>query len=186
MSKGTLKGLVIGLAVVAAVIFAFQLTSAHPPWAPGHGGPGYYGRGPGMGPGPGHGWHQGYGRMMYGPYGRFDPGAKKTVSGEVVRVERETPVPGGRWGGYHLVLKTASEGELEVELGPAFFIDRQNFELRPGDRVEVEGFAFTHGGAPAVIASKVKRGDAVLTLRDEAGFPLWAGFRREPGYFYRR
>ncbi len=167
MSKSALKGIVIGLAVAAAIVFAFGLTSAQPPWGYGYGPPGYYGRGPGWG----------YGPMMMGSYARFDPQAKKTVTGEVVRVERETPAPVVPWGGYYqLILKTEKEGELEVMLGPTFFIDRQKFELKADDPVEVEGFAVSYGQAPILFASKVKKGSAVLALRDEAGFPLWAGY----------
>lgn len=34
------------------------------------------------------------------------------------------------------------------------------------------------GGKPALIAAQVKKGDEVLKLRDDAGFPVWSGWRR--------
>ncbi|HEU4344281.1 MAG TPA: hypothetical protein VFU31_22205 [Candidatus Binatia bacterium] len=46
------------------------------------------------------------------------------------------------------------------------------------DRVEVKGARITFEGKPAIIASEVKKGDEVLRLRDDAGFPVWAGWRR--------
>jgi len=42
----------------------------------------------------------------------------------------------------------------------------------------VKGSRFTLGGKPAIIAAEVKKGDEVLKLRDDAGFPMWIGWRR--------
>jgi hypothetical protein len=33
-------------------------------------------------------------------------------------------------------------------------------------------------GKPALIAAEVKKGDALLRLRDESGIPAWAGWRK--------
>jgi len=33
-------------------------------------------------------------------------------------------------------------------------------------------------GKPAIIAAEVKKGDSTLVLRDSAGIPPWAGWRR--------
>jgi hypothetical protein len=59
------------------------------------------------------------------------------------------------------------------------------FELAPGEqsrnthiRVEVKGSRVTFAGNPAIIAAEVKKGDALLKLRDENGIPAWAGWRR--------
>ena len=47
-----------------------------------------------------------------------------------------------------------------------------------GDLVVVKGSRVTFAGNPAIIAAEVKKGDAVLKLRDENGFPAWAGWRK--------
>jgi hypothetical protein len=39
----------------------------------------------------------------------------------------------------------------------------------------------TLGGNPAIIATEVKKGDEVLKLRDDAGFPVWSGWRETLG-----
>jgi hypothetical protein len=44
--------------------------------------------------------------------------------------------------------------------------------------VEVKGSRVTFEGKPAIIAAEVKKGDEVLKLRDENGFPMWSGWRR--------
>jgi hypothetical protein len=50
--------------------------------------------------------------------------------------------------------------------------------LKNGDSVEVKGSRVTFAGNPAIIAAELKKGDAVLKLRDDNGVPAWAGWRR--------
>lgn len=113
------------------------------------------GRGPGAGPG----------RRV------FDPATVVTVSGAVEKVEK---IPRGGRDGVHLTL-TTPEGSLQVHLGPGSYLERQKFEVAKGDQLEVTGSKVTIRGSPALIAQTVKKGDAVLTLRDAAGVPAWAG-----------
>ena len=77
----------------------------------------------------------------------------------------------------HLTLKT-EKGLLSVHLGPEWYIVRLDGKLAKGDLVEVKGSRVTFAGNPAIIAAEVKKGDAVLKLRDENGFPAWAGWRK--------
>jgi hypothetical protein len=51
-------------------------------------------------------------------------------------------------------------------------------KIEAKDKVEVKGSKITFGGKPAIIAIEVKKGDEVLKLRDDAGFPVWSGWRR--------
>lgn len=118
--------------------------------------PGPHGPGPMAGPMAGRG---------------YDPATVQTVAGEIAEVRR---LDGRRGGGVHLML-TTSAGPLDVHLGPSWFVDQQAVKLAKGDRVEVTGSRVTVDGQPALVARLVKRGDAALTLRDEAGVPAWAG-----------
>lgn len=119
----------------------------------------------------GGGWGPGssYSRM-------YDPQTVETVSGEVTVVNRITPMRGMRYG-VHLQVKTG-KGTVSVHLGPGWFIEHQNIKIRSGDTVEVKGSRIMFDGKSAIIAAQVKKGDEVLTLRDENGFPVWAGWRR--------
>jgi hypothetical protein len=85
--------------------------------------------------------------------------------------------PGGGAGrlGVHLAVRTANDSVVTVALGPATYLARQSLRLAAGDRVEVRGTRMTIAGAPGVVASEVRRGDAVLALRDARGMPLWRG-----------
>ena len=66
------------------------------------------------------GWGPGsaYGRM-------YDPKTVETVTGEVVKVDRITPMR-GMSGGVHLVVKT-DKGDVSVHLGPQWYLENQEW-----------------------------------------------------------
>jgi len=76
--------------------------------------------------------------------------------------------------GIHLKVKTDTE-TISVHLGPAWFIERQDISIEKGDTIEVKGSKITFNGAPAVIAAAVEKEEQELRLRDDNGFPVWAG-----------
>ncbi len=110
-------------------------------------------------------------------YGRlYDPKTVESISGEVVKVDTITPWK-GMSSGVHLLVKTDKE-TISVHLGPAWYVERQDVKITPGDKVEITGSRITFQGKPAIIASELKKGDEILRLRDENGFPIWSGWRR--------
>jgi hypothetical protein len=117
------------------------------------------------------GWGQGatYNKM-------YNPATVETVTGEVVAVDKITPTKGMSYG-IHLKLKTDKE-TVSVHLGPGWYIERLDTKIEKGDTIQVTGSRVTFKGAPAIIAAQVKKGDAVLKLRDDNGFPVWAGWKR--------
>jgi hypothetical protein len=126
---------------------------------------------------PGFRWRGGDGWGRGGAYDRlYDPKTVETVSGEVVKVEQMTPMTGMGYG-VHLILKTAKE-TIPVHLGPAWYVERQDAKIEPKDQIEVKGSRITFEGKPAIIAAEIHKGDETLVLRDDAGFPAWAGWRQ--------
>jgi hypothetical protein len=117
------------------------------------------------------GWGPGtqYNRM-------YDTKTVETIAGEVTKVDRITPAK-GMSGGVHMLVKTDKE-TLSVHLGPSWYLENQDVKIEPKDKVEVKGSRITFGGKPAIVAAEVKKGDDVLKLRDDAGFPVWSGWRR--------
>jgi hypothetical protein len=114
-----------------------------------------------------------------GHYGRmYDPKSVEIISGRVITVERITPRAGMSYG-VHATLQTEKE-TISVHLGPGWYIENQDVKIEPQDRIEVKGSRVTLAGKPAIIAAEVKKGDELLKLRDESGFPVWAGWRRRP------
>lgn len=117
------------------------------------------------------GWGMGmqYNRM-------YNPKTVETITGEVVSLDKMTPIKGMSQG-LHMILKT-DKGTISVHLGPSWYIENQDIKIDPGDKVEVKGSRVTFEGKPAIIAAEVKKGNEILKLRDEKGFPIWSGWRR--------
>jgi len=125
----------------------------------------------------GFGWRGSRGWAADGPYGRlFDPKTVETVSGKITSLAEITPIR-GMGVGVHLMLKTTTE-TVDVHLGPLWYLESQDADLKAGDAVEVRGSRIQIAKKPAIIAVEVKRGDDVLVLRDANGIPRWAGWRR--------
>ncbi len=126
---------------------------------------------------PWKGWRGSGGWGAQGSYQRlYNPATVETVSGEVVAVGQVTPIK-GMGAGIHLQLKTDKE-TISVHLGPVWYIERLDARIEKGDTIEVKGSRVTVAGKPAIIAAEVKKGDALLTLRDDSGIPAWSGWRR--------
>ena len=122
-------------------------------------------------------WRGGGGWGPGGQYGRmYDPKTVETVSGAVTSVQQMTPMK-GMGPGVHLTLKT-DKGTVDVHLGPAWYIERQDIKIAAGDKIEVKGSRITYHGKLAIIAAEIHKGDEVLVLRDANGIPMWAGWRQ--------
>jgi hypothetical protein len=114
-----------------------------------------------------------------GQYGRmYDPKTVETINGRVISVEKMTPRAGMSYG-VHATLQSEKE-TISVHLGPGWYIENQDVKILPQDMIEVKGSRVALAGKPAIIAAEVKKADDLLKLRDEAGFPVWAGWRKRP------
>lgn len=98
----------------------------------------------------------------------YDPKTVETIDGKVLSVE--TMQQRGR--GVHLTLQTDKE-TVAVHLGPSWYIDKQTPKIETNDTITVTGSRITFDGKPAIIAAQVKKGNAILNLRDENGIPVW-------------
>jgi len=96
------------------------------------------------------------------------------LSGEVLRVEKQVPMK-GMCSGIFLTVKTGSE-TLPVHLGPLWYIERLDYRISPGDKVEVKGARVSFNQKPTIIAAEIRDGSRVLILRDNVGIPVWLGW----------
>jgi hypothetical protein len=80
--------------------------------------------------------------------------------------------------GIHLVMKTDQKETISVHLGPEWFLDNQDVQIAKGDAITVNGSKVTYENKPAIIAKTIEKGDSVLELRDDNGFPKWNGWRQ--------
>lgn len=134
---------------------------------PGHAAPGDELRWRGSG-----GWGAGL------PYNRlFDPALVRDVAGEIVAIERFTPLP-GMAEGVLLRLRTPEES-VAVHLAPLWYLERQDVALTPGTRVSIRGSRVILEGKPALLGMRVSGNGRALTLREENGLPLWSAWRQE-------
>jgi hypothetical protein len=123
------------------------------------------------------GWRGSGGWGPDSPYDRcYDPTRVERFFGQVTAIGTTVPMPGmadGIW-----LLLTMEQVSIPVQLGPTWYIERLDTRLEVGDRIEVKGAKAFAAGLRAVIAAEVRRGDSVLVLRDAAGIPVWAAWRR--------
>jgi hypothetical protein len=111
------------------------------------------------------------------PYNRmYDPAKIETVSGTVEAVNQVVPMK-GMYSAVAATVKTEKE-TISVHLGPEWYISRLDTKIAKGDTIEVKGARVAFSGKPAIIAGEIKKGDNILVLRDSAGIPVWAGWRR--------
>jgi hypothetical protein len=123
------------------------------------------------------GWRGSGGWGSGSPYQRmYDPQTVQTVNGTVLSVDNAMPLR-GMSAGIHLMVKT-DKGALRVDLGPEWYIQRLDTKIDKGDQVDVKGSMVKIDGKAALIAAEVKKGGETLVLRDSAGIPAWAGWRR--------
>jgi len=73
-----------------------------------------------------------------------------------------------------LVLQSEAGEEVKVCMGPSWYRESQGTALLPGDLVRVTGFYEAEDKLEAATVENLSTGQ-VLSLRDEAGRPLWRG-----------
>lgn len=108
----------------------------------------------------------------WGPGNLYDPKSVETIKGEVVQIGEFT-LAQGMPPGVRFTLKTDKE-VISVYLGPQWYLDDEDFEVEPRDTIEVKGSRITYEGKPAMVAAVIFKGDRVLKLRDDNGFPVWS------------
>jgi hypothetical protein len=101
---------------------------------------------------------------------RYDPATVINVMAVVLDV-RETP-PGSALAGVHLMVK-ADADTFDVYLCPVDFLKEFEVTFQKGDRIQVVGSKVRFGGAPAILAREVRRGETTVYLRGRYGEPNW-------------
>ena len=108
----------------------------------------------------------------------YEPKNLVTIQGQVEKVETKSRP--GRLGGEgrpdrqaQIASLKTDQGTVLVHLGPARFLEEQQFALKVGDTMSVTGTKLTTGRGEVILASEVKSGGRTLTLRDAQGIPVW-------------
>jgi hypothetical protein len=117
------------------------------------------------------------------PYSPYSCPVKETCkpfdeSGKVAQVLTES-LGDGMYPGMALLLDTKNRGQVRVHLGPVWYLERQEFQLAPGEEVRVKGMCDQKDGKTEVVAFELSRGNYVLHLRDTQGRPNWEAWREK-------
>jgi len=101
----------------------------------------------------------------------YDARTVETITGKVLSVEKTTPA---KKRGYWIdVMLQTQAGTIPVQLGPAWYIDKQVPRIEPNDTIMVTGSRVNLDGTLAIVAADVTKGSELLKLRDNNGVPVW-------------
>jgi sporulation protein YlmC with PRC-barrel domain len=111
------------------------------------------------------------------PYGRlYDPEKEETISGQVVSIETSAPMP-GMAPGMQMLVQTDDGQSTRVQVGPAWYLERQDLDMQKNTHVQVTGARADIDGQPVLMAREVQFDGQVITLRDAQGMPMWSSLR---------
>ena len=71
-----------------------------------------------------------------------------------------------------LMLQTGKE-TIAVQLGPAWYIDKQRPRIQPNDTIKVTGSRVTMDGRSMIVAADITKGNELLKLREANGIAVW-------------
>src|SRR5215475_4388127 len=112
------------------------------------------------------------------PYGRlYDPAKEQTISGQVVSMETNAPML-GMAPGMQMLVQTDDGKSTRVQVGPAWYLERQDLEVKENTYVQVTGARAEIEGQPVLMAREVQFDGQFVTLRDAQGMPMWSSLRR--------
>ena len=112
------------------------------------------------------------------PYGRlYDPAKEQTISGQVVSRETSAPMA-GMAPGMQMLVQTDDGQNTRVQVGPVWYLERQDLDMKENTHVQVTGARAEIDGQPVLMAREVQFDGQVLTLRDAQGMPMWSSLRR--------
>jgi sporulation protein YlmC with PRC-barrel domain len=107
----------------------------------------------------------------------FNPKTIETIAGRIVKVEKVGPET--EWGrGIRLIIYTDANKPVLAYLGPAWYHEGQRKALKAGIKVTLTGSMVNVDDTPLMIATKIKKGNEELQLRDKEGDPTWIGWKK--------
>jgi len=112
------------------------------------------------------------------PYNRlYDPAQEQTISGQVVSIETSAPMS-GMAPGMQMLVQTDDGKSTRVQVGPVWYLERQDLDLKANTRVQVTGARAEIEGQPVLMARDMQFDGQVIMLRDAQGMPMWSSLRR--------
>jgi hypothetical protein len=105
----------------------------------------------------------------------FDANNIKSVTGVVVAVDPFLRLERNTRNGIGAVVSDEDDVRTNVVLGPAIWLDKHGMVLERGDVISVTGSAVDDDKSqlPMLIATRIRKDDLRLVLRDDQGRPAW-------------
>jgi hypothetical protein len=97
----------------------------------------------------------------------------ETIQGQVRSIDNIYSVNNTSYDIQMIIYTT--KGDITVHLGPVSYLENQPFKINADDNVTITGSKVNYEGNIVIIAKEVIKGDQVLKLRDDFGYPLWIG-----------
>ena len=108
------------------------------------------------------------------PYRRlYDPAKERTRSGQVVSIETSAPMP-GMAPGMQMLVQTDDGQNARIQVGPVWYLERQDLDMKENTRVQVTGAQAEIEGQAVLMAREVQFDGQIITLRDAQGMPMWS------------
>jgi sporulation protein YlmC with PRC-barrel domain len=104
-------------------------------------------------------------------YNKLYTGSPVTLTGTIQDVTTTSPMK-GMSDAATLTIKS-DQGTKTVQVGPSWYVGRQDVRFFKGDQVTVKGVNATVNGEQVVMASEITTSHGTLRLRDDQGRPLW-------------
>jgi hypothetical protein len=95
----------------------------------------------------------------------------KTISGQVMDIDKIYHDANMNYS-ERMTISTA-DGEILVLLGPAIFMENQEFRINTNDYVTIIGSMIFFEDNIVIIAKTVSKSDKIFKIRDDNGNPLW-------------
>ena len=119
---------------------------------------------------------QGYRKLPYYVSQEVHTCVQGKISGRITRLRPET-FSQDMEPGLAMEVQTPDRGLVHVHLGPLWFLERQETDLKPGEEVTIQAFCYKLEGQERLIAGEVKHKDHTLRLRDSQGRPYWEAWQ---------
>lgn len=121
---------------------------------------------------------QGYRMLPYRVSHEVHACVQEKINGRITRLQAET-FSLDMEPGLGMDVQTPDMGLVHVHLGPLWFLDRRETDLKPGDEVAIQVFCYTSEGQERLLAGEITHKDHTLKLRDPQGTPYWEAWRKK-------
>lgn len=102
----------------------------------------------------------------------YNPAKVEEGSGTVISFQQTRPRL-SRWHAVVVFVKTPQDDNLELHLGPQWFLEENSINLQPNDAISYTGSKVIVEGRPIFVAKEISIGDKTLVLRKDDGKPVW-------------